>query len=189
MKRFLRLPALLLVAGLVAVSGTTMASAQPSSQPAAAPSGEPMKMPPGEPMKMPPGMTPEILKMMMSPGAPHPKGLPVDVVPVAGCIPAMGYHYVNQKNWPEGPIYGSYNGKPIFTEMMPTKAKFESGFDMNDSLKPLPGYKIDHVDIWYEPNGHPGMATPHYDIHAWYVSHAEHMKYCKNASGKRPAFV
>ena len=73
---------------------------------------------------------------------------------------------------------------------MPTKEKFENGFDMNDALKPLPGYKIDHVDIWYEPKGHPGMeGIAHYDIHAYYVSHAEHMKYCKNASGKKPAFI
>ena len=138
---------------------------------------------------MPPGMTPAIMKMMMTPGAAHPKGLPADVVPVAGCIPAMGFHYVAGKHWPNGPIYGYYAGKPIFTELMIEKAKFENGFDINDSLKPLPGYKIDHVDIWLEAHGHPGMETPHYDIHAFYVSHAAHMTYCKNASGKRPVFV
>ena len=143
------------------------------------------------PMKMPPGMTPEVMNMMMKPGPAHPKGLPADVIPVAGCIPAMGYHYVNQKNWPTGPIYGYYNGKPVFTEVMLTKAAFESkaGVNMDEILKPLPGYHINHVDIWYEPNGHPGMTVPHYDIHAWYISHAEHMTFCKNASGKRPAFV
>ena len=144
---------------------------------------------PDKPTQLPPGMTPAIMQMMMKPGPTHPAGMPKDVVPVAGCIPAMGFHYVNQKNWPEGPIYGWYNGKPIFTEVMPTKEKFENGFDMNNVLKPLPGYTIDHVDIWYEPHGHPGMEIPHYDIHAWYVSHSEHMKYCKNTSGKRPTFV
>jgi hypothetical protein len=142
-------------------------------------------------MAMPPGMTPELMKMMMTPGAPHPKGLPVDVVPVAGCIPSMGYHYASAKNWPTGPIYGYYKGKPVFTEVMLTQKAFasESGVNMDAILKPLPGYTINHVDIWFEAHGHPGMTTPHYDIHAWYIPHSEHMTFCKNASGKRPTFV
>ena len=138
---------------------------------------------------MPPGMTPAIMKMMMTPGAAHPKGLPKDVEPYSGCIPAMGFHYAAKKDFPLGPIYGYYQGKPIFTEIMPSKAAFEKGMDLDNVLKPLPGYKIDHVDIWYEPAGHPGMAAPHYDIHAWYIPHKTHMTFCKNASGKRPAFV
>jgi len=138
---------------------------------------------------MPPGMTPEIMKMMMTPLKGKPHGLPAGVTPVDGCIPAMGYHYVNSKNWPGGPIYGYYAGKPIFTEIMVAKKDFDAGLNLDDKLKPLPGYKIDHVDIWYEPNGHPGFATPHYDVHAWYIPHAQHMTFCKNVSGKRPVFV
>jgi uncharacterized protein len=138
--------------------------------------------------KMPPGMTPQVMKMMMTPGKPHPAGLPADVQPYMGCIPAMGFHYVNPKNAPFGPIYGSYNGKPIFTEIMIAKSKFAAGTSWDDQLKPLPGYKIDHVDIWWEPHGHPGYTIPHYDIHAWYVPHAAHMTYCGNTSGKKPAF-
>jgi hypothetical protein len=138
---------------------------------------------------MPPGMTPEVMKMMNTPLKGHAHGMPSDVSPVGGCIPAMGYHYVNSKNWPAGPIYGYYNGKPVFTEYMPSKKAFDAGLNVDNVLKPLPGYHIDHVDIWYETNGHPGYATPHYDIHAWYVPHSEHMKFCKNASGKRPVFV
>ncbi len=140
-------------------------------------------------MKMPPGMTPEIMKMMMTPGKPHPAGLPADVEPVMGCIPAMGFHYAAKKDLPFGPIYGYFNGKPVFTEVMITKTKFEAGSDWNGLLKPLPGYTINHVDIWWEPHGHPGYLVPHYDVHAWYVPHAEHMKYCNNKSGTRPAFV
>jgi hypothetical protein len=169
MKRIRKFTILALFLAFVAVSSVAIAQDKP---------------------QLPPGMTPEIMKMMMTPGAPHPPGLPQNLVPVGGCIPAMGFHYVNMKNWPTGPIYGYFNGKPIFTEVMPTKEQFETGFDMNNVLKPLPGYKIDHVDIWYEPKGHPGMeGIPHYDIHAYYVSHAEHMKYCKNPSGKKPVFL
>lgn len=145
-----------------------------------------MKMPRGA--KPPPGMTPALLQMMTKPGPAHPDGLPKDVVPVAGCIPSMAYHYARPKDWPMGPIYGWYEGKPVFTEVMPSKAQFEAGFDVNN-IKPLSGYTIDHIDIWYEPHGHPGMAVPHYDIHAWYVPHSEHMTFCGNKSGKRPAFI
>jgi hypothetical protein len=141
------------------------------------------------PPAMPPGMTPEIMKMMNTPLKGNPKGLPADVKPIAGCIPSMGYHYVKPANWPAGPIYGYYNGKPVFTEIMPSKKEFDAGLNLDDKLKPLPGYHIDHVDIWYEVNGHPGYAAPHYDIHAWYVPHSAHMTFCKNTSGKRPVFV
>src|SRR5665213_2116457 len=88
----------------LALCATTTVFAQPSDAPS----------PAAAPMQLPPGMTPAIMKMMMTPGVAHPPGLPKDLVPVAGCIPAMGYHYVNQKNWPMGPIYGYYNGKPVF---------------------------------------------------------------------------
>lgn len=138
---------------------------------------------------LPPGMTPKILKMMTTPGPAHPAGLPPDVKPWAGCIPSMGYHYIKPSNIPFGPIYGWYNGKPTFTEIMVSKKDFDRGGDWNGQLKPLPGYRIDHVDIWFEPHGHPGYEIPHYDIHAWYVPHAEHMTYCGNTSGTRPKFL
>jgi hypothetical protein len=137
---------------------------------------------------MPPGMTPEIMQMMKTLGKMNPKGLPRGLVPESGCMPAMGYHYAKGSDFPFGPIYGYYEGKPTFTEFMPSVKQFTAGFDVNE-IKPLPGYKIDHIDIWYEKNGHPGMTVPHYDIHAWYVPHSEHMKFCKNSSGLRPVFL
>ncbi|HEY5350696.1 MAG TPA: hypothetical protein VIJ64_13210 [Candidatus Lustribacter sp.] len=140
-------------------------------------------------MKLPPGMTPAMMKMMMTPGKPHPPGLPTGVEPWMGCIPAMGFHYVKPQNKPFGPIYGYYQGKPVFTEVMVLAQKFTDGTSWNNLLKPLPGYTINHVDIWWEPHGHPGYLVPHYDIHAWYVPHAVHMKYCGNTSGKKPAFL
>jgi hypothetical protein len=141
------------------------------------------------PMKMPPGMTPAIMKMMMTPGKPHPAGLPAGVMPQMGCIPSMGFHYAKAKDWPFGPIYGYYNGKPVFTEIMVAATKFASGSSWDEELKPLPGYTINHVDIWYEAHGHPGYLVPHYDIHAWYIPHAQHMTFCGNTSGKKPAFM
>jgi hypothetical protein len=101
----------------------------------------------------------------------------------------MGYHYVNPKNAPFGPIYGWYNGKPTFTEIMVAKSQFDKGSNWDELLKPLPGYHIDHVDIWWEPHGHPGYEAPHYDIHAWYIPHADHMTFCNNPSGTKPAWL
>lgn len=142
------------------------------------------------PKTLPPGMTPKIYQMMMvETGPAHPKGIPSDAKPFLGCVPTMGYHYINPKNAPFGPLYGWYDGKPTFTEIMVAKTDFEKGGNWDEQLKPLPGYQIDHVDIWFASHGHPGYPQPHYDIHAWYVGHAEHMKYCANPSGQRPAFL
>lgn len=137
---------------------------------------------------MPPGMTPKMMKMMMTPGPMNPPGLPRGMTPLSGCIPTMGYHYSKASDDPFGPLYGYYAGKPVFTEYMPTVKQFEAGFNI-DGIKPLPGYKIDHIDVWYEKHGHPGLPVPHYDIHAWYIPHAAHMTFCGNTSGKRPAFL
>src|SRR5579864_5817600 len=132
------------------------------------------------PMQLPPGMTQQMFKQLMTPGPPHPSGLPSDVAPYFGCIPTMGFHYVNPLHAPFGPVYGWYQGKVLFTEVMIPKTAFEQGKSWDDILKPLPGHTINHVDIWYEAHGHPGYMTPHYDIHAWYVPHKEHMTYCNN---------
>jgi hypothetical protein len=141
------------------------------------------------PPPMPPGMTPAVYKMVMTLGPAHPAGLPANLVPVSGCIPTMGYHYAVPSTLPFGPIYGWYQGKPTFTEIMVAKTSFENGMSWSEQLVPLPGYKIDHVDIWFEAHGHPGYEIPHYDIHAWYVGHDEHMHYCGNTSGKKPSWL
>ena len=72
--------------------------------------------------------------------------------------------------------------------MIPESA-FNSGKSWDNILKPLPGYKIDHVDIWFEAHGHPFYEVPHYDVHAWYVGHSTHMYYCNNPSGTKPAWL
>ncbi len=148
---------------------------------------QPAPAPPGTPA-MPPGMTPEMMRGLMTPGEMNPKGLPPGLTPESGCVPTMGYHYAKASDFPFGPIYGYYQGKAIFTEYMPTVEQFAAGFNTDD-IKALPGYKIDHIDIWYEKNGHPGLTVPHYDIHAWYIPHSEHMTFCSNPSGKRPPWL
>jgi hypothetical protein len=114
----------------------------------------------------------------------HPAGIPANYVLVSPCIPTMGEHWANLKNPIRGgTIYGTYQGKPVFTEIMLTQKDFTAGKNFDDVLKPLPGYAIDHVDIDFLPHGHPGMRFAHYDIHAYYVPHSVHMKFCP---GKMP---
>lgn len=109
----------------------------------------------------------------------HPAGIPKDAVMVSPCVQSMGEHWAALKDLPMGPIYGVYQGKPIFSEIMVTKAQFDKGFSY-DNLRPLPGYKIDHVNVNYEPKGHEGLPVPHYDIHAFYISYAAQTKLCPN---------
>jgi hypothetical protein len=110
--------------------------------------------------------------------AARPADLPSGYVMVSPCVPQMGEHWANPKDM-QAPIYGVYHGKVIFSEIMVPKAEFQKGFNY-ENLRALPGYKIDHVDIEYEAHGHPGMTFAHYDIHAYYVSHAAHTAYCPN---------
>lgn len=109
----------------------------------------------------------------------RPAGIPADAVLVSPCIQTMGEHWVALKNLPTGPIYGVYNGKPVFSEIMVSVDQLKKGFSWGN-LRPLPGYSIDHVDFAYEPNGHEGFPVPHYDLHAYYVSAAEEAKICPN---------
>src|SRR5215472_826409 len=68
----------------------------------------------------------------------HVPGMP-NVIRVSDCIPAMGYHYADPKTLPFGPIYGWYQGKWIFTEIMPNVQQFASAHQSwDDQLKPLP---------------------------------------------------
>ncbi|HLJ82978.1 MAG TPA: DUF5602 domain-containing protein [Candidatus Eremiobacteraceae bacterium] len=117
--------------------------------------------------------------MAPMPQPPRPSFIPAGNVQMSPCIPTMGSHWANPATIANGgPIYGVYGGKPVFTEIMLTPKDFAAGKSWDEVLKPLPGYAINHVDIDFLPHGHPGMPFPHYDIHAFYVSHATHMAYC-----------
>jgi hypothetical protein len=113
-----------------------------------------------------------------SPAAVRPAALPADVVQISPCVAGMGEHWANPQKLPFGPIHGVYNGKLIFTEVMIDQKSFAQGGGWRNVLQPLPGYPIDHVDIAFNPRGHEGYPVPHYDLHAYYVPHAEHEQYC-----------
>lgn len=107
----------------------------------------------------------------------HPAGIPREAVLVSPCIATMGEHWASLQNLPTGPIYGVWNGKPVFSEIMVSVSQLKGGFSYAN-LGALPGYHIDHVDFEYEPRGHAGFPVPHYDLHAYYVTKAEQAKIC-----------
>lgn len=109
----------------------------------------------------------------------HPAGIPKDAVMVSPCVATMGEHWIALKDAPLGPIYGTWQGKPVFTEIMVTVKQLQQGFSYAN-IHALPGYKIDHVDLAFEPKGHEGLPVPHYDIHAYYVSPAVQATICPN---------
>lgn len=96
-------------------------------------------------------------------------GLPPGVGRLTGVIPAMGEHWADPRHLPLGPIYGVYNGKVIFWEFMIAQEDFKAGKSF-EALQLLKGQPVDHVDITFMPGGHPGFETPHYDIHAYFIS-------------------
>jgi hypothetical protein len=99
----------------------------------------------------------------------HPDGIPAAALLVSPCIATMGEHWAQPKDLPMGPIYGVWQGKPVFTELMVTVTQLQQGFSYAN-IRALPGYTIDHVDFKFEPKGHEGLPVPHYDVHAYYVS-------------------
>lgn len=109
----------------------------------------------------------------------HPAGIPADALMVSPCVASMGEHWANVKSLPLGPIYGVWQGKPVFTEIMISVEQLKKGFSYAD-IHALPGYTIDHIDVNYEPNGHAGFPIPHYDVHAYYVSPAVQATICPN---------
>ena len=109
----------------------------------------------------------------------HPINIPKSAVMLSPCIRTMGEHWAALKNMPLGPIYGVYQGKPVFTEIMISQKQLAQGFSY-DNIRALPGYHIDHVNIEFEPHGHAGFEVPHYDVHAFYLSAAAESHICPN---------
>ena len=105
-------------------------------------------------------------------------GLPEGVIQISTCVPTMGEHWADPKNMPLGPIYGVIGDEVVFVELMPAQADFAEGKSWQEVLVPPAGQTIDHVDFDYYLEGHHGYEVPHYDIHAYFVSHDEHMAFC-----------
>lgn len=99
----------------------------------------------------------------------RPEGFPATAVRFSPCIAKMGEHWADPKNITTGPIYGAWQGKPVFTELIVTLDQLQKGFSYVN-IRALPGYTIDHVDFEFEPHGHGGFPVPDYNIHAYYVS-------------------
>ena len=113
----------------------------------------------------------------------RPAGMPAKFVMVSPCVPKMGEHWadITSPTAMTGPIYGTYQGKPVFSEIMVTQQQLAKGFNYTN-LTALPGYAINHIDFNFEPHGHPGMMFPHYDVHAYYISAAEQAKICPDGA-------
>lgn len=124
----------------------------------------------------------------MPPLPPQPKvrpaGMPAAYALVSPCVQRMGEHWANLKDM-NAPIYGTYQGKVIFSEIMVTLKQLQQGYTYMN-LRALPGNTIDHVDFEFEPHGHEGMPFPHYDVHAYYISPAAEAKICPSSGVPNP---
>jgi hypothetical protein len=107
-----------------------------------------------------------------------PAGIPEGYMMVSPCIAGMGEHWANPKNFNDV-IYGTANGKLIFTEIMVPLTTLSSGFNYAN-LTAAPGHTIDHVAMEWHPKGHEGMMVPHYDVHAYYIPLAKQKAVCPN---------
>jgi hypothetical protein len=102
-----------------------------------------------------------------------------NAVKISGTVPGMGEHWANPKDLPLGPIYGTKNGKLVFAEFMMSQQDFMDGKSFKNlrlgNGKALP--PVDHMDVEFLLKGHEGWEIPHYDIHMFFVTHGEHMKF------------
>lgn len=108
----------------------------------------------------------------------RPAGIPDAYVMVSPCIQGMGEHWANPKDL-TAPIYGTSDGKLVFSEIMVPLKQLNAGFNY-PNLAAVPGHTIDHVSIEFHPKGHEGMMIPHYDIHAYYIAYAQQKAICPN---------
>ena len=123
-----------------------------------------------------PAPTPEQVEAMHERAA--SLGLPDGVVQLTPCIPGMGEHWARLDDRPLGPIYGVMGDEVVFVELMPAQQAFIEGESWVETLVPIAGQAIDHVDLEFVPHGHEGFEVPHYDIHGYFVAHEEHEGFC-----------
>jgi Cu/Zn superoxide dismutase len=112
-------------------------------------------------------------------------------------VPAMGEHWANPEEMPNGPIYGVHNGKLIFLEYMIAQEDFVNGksFTNLNGMKGLPSPAVVQSDIEFVPHGHPGFEVPHYDMHTYFISDEEQHKIAttylelKNNKGEKVGYA
>jgi len=103
--------------------------------------------------------------------------LPEGSIKVSETVPAMGEHWGNPQagDLPVGPFYGVHDGRLVFLEYMIDQNDFEEGkHHVNlKGMKGVPSPAVAQVDVEFQPAGHPGFETPHYDIHLYFISDEE----------------
>lgn len=106
-------------------------------------------------------------------GLPDASILPEDAVQLTPVIPLMGEHWANPANMPLGPIYCVHDGKVVCIEYMISQEDFMNGISwpILQGLTNLPS--VNHLDIGFEPNGHPGYEIAHYDMHIFFITPEE----------------
>lgn len=98
---------------------------------------------------------------------------PVGFAQVGPCVTAMGIPYARKGEWPLGPILGyDEKGKLVFVEYMVDQKEFQEGVSW-EALPGVAGRAINHIDISFMPEGHPGHEVSHYDIHLYVISPEE----------------
>jgi hypothetical protein len=103
-------------------------------------------------------------------------------------VPGMGSHWGNPAEMPTGPIYGVEKGKLVFIEQMISQKDFLDGksFVNIPGMKGLPSPAVQHTDIEFVKGGHPGFLVDHFDIHHYFVTHEEHLKFSMPPGGTTP---
>ncbi len=103
--------------------------------------------------------------------------LPEGSIQVSETVPAMGEHWGNPQagDLPVGPFYGVHEGKLVFLEYMIDWKDFQEGKNHVNlkGMKGVPSPEVVQVDVEFQPAGHPGFETPHYDIHLYFISDSE----------------
>ena len=120
--------------------------------------------------------------------APEPLTVPEDAVKLTECIPFMGEHWARPEDLPSGPIYVVHEEEIVALEYMIFEDRLEgeasrimAGPDHESAIPvtmPSFGVDYDHMDLGYQPHGHEGMWSPHYDIHFYLISEEEKFQIC-----------
>jgi hypothetical protein len=104
---------------------------------------------------------------------PPASDLPSGVVQISPHVPGMGEHWADPRDLPLGPIYCVMEGRVTCMEFMIAQQDLQSGRSF-EQLQPwvldgVPQPSVDHMNLDFMPQGHPGFDVPHYDVHMYFV--------------------